>query len=353
MAGDILSQDEIDKLLSTLTTGSDTSASKKDVDISHSFDVVPSVEDISIDEDKKGYKLYNFRRPDKFSKEHLRALQDIHKEFCRQLSLVLASYLRLHIEIEVISVDQLTYDEFARSMPSPVTIGVVELNPLPGQILLGLSHEITSCIVDRMLGGIGASESKARELTDIEESLIKRVFLKLINTLEETWKNIFPVQTAIIGMDSTYGLIQIASPGEIVALITLEIQMAGKYSGLLSICFPYPVLESVLGQLSSQHIFQTKGIIQAPEDKENILVKLNTSKVQVNVILGHTEISINELLDLRDGDVLMLDSGVDDNLIVNVNDLPKFLARPGTKKNKVAVSIVDDLDSLDNLLREN
>lgn len=351
MAGDILSQDEIDKLLSSLATGPDATAPKINAESPAVFDVVTSVENISVDEDKKGYKLYNFRRPDKFSKEHLRALQDIHKEFCRQLSLVLATYLRLHIEIGVISVDQLTYDEFARSMPSPVTIGVVELNPLPGQVLLGLSHEITSCIVDRMLGGIGSSESKARELTDIEESLIKRVFLKLTHTLEETWRNIFPVQAAIIGMDSTYALIQIASPGEIVALITLEIQIAGKYSGLLSICFPYPVLESVLGQLSSQHIFQTKGIIQAPEDKENILVKLNSSKVQMNVLLGHTEISISELLDLRDGDVLMLDSGVEDNLVVNVNGLPKFLARPGTKKNKVAISIVEDLDNLENLVR--
>lgn len=351
MAGDILSQGEIDRLLSTLTAAPDSSASKANVENTHAFDVIPSVEDISVDEEKKGYKLYNFRRPDKFSKDHLRALQDIHKEFCRQLSLVLATYLRLHLEIEVISVDQLTYDEFARSMPSPVTIGVVELNPLPGQILLGLSHEITSCIVDRMLGGVGSSEAKARELTDIEESLIKRVFLKLTNTLEETWKNIFPVQTAIIGMDSTYALIQIASPGEIVALITLEVQMAGKYSGLLSICFPYPVLESVLNRLSSQHIFQTKGIIQSPEDKENILVKLNCSKVNVNVHLGHTEISVSELLDLREGDVLRLDCGIEDNLVVNVNDLPKFLARPGTKKNKVAVSIVEELGSLDSLLR--
>ncbi|MEI7473457.1 MAG: flagellar motor switch protein FliM [bacterium] len=348
---DILSQDEIDRLLSTLTAGPDSASSQASADLSVAFDVVPSIEDISVDEDKKGYKLYNFRRPDKFSKDHLRALQDIHKEFCRQLSLVLGAYLRLHIEIDVISVDQLTYDEFARSMPSPVTIGVIELNPLPGQVLVGLSHEITSCIVDRMLGGIGSSEAKSRELTDIEEALVKRVFLKLIKTLEESWRNIYPVQSSIIGMDSTYALIQIAGPGEIVALITLEIQIGGKYSGLLSICFPYPVLETVLSQLSSQHIFQTKGIIQAPEDKENILFKLNNTKVNMNVVLGNTEISVNELLDLKDGDVLMLDSFVSDNLIVNVNNLPKFLARPGTKKNKVAISIVDELESMDNLLK--
>lgn len=349
---DILSQDEIDRLLSSLTAGTDSVAqSEQNQNALPVFDVVPSMDDVSVDEDKKGYKLYNFRRPDKFSKDHLRALQDIHREFCRQLSLVLATYLRLHIEIDVISVDQLTYDEFARSMPSPVTIGVLELNPLPGQILIGMSHEITSCIVDRMLGGVGSSESKSRELTDIEESLVKRVFLKLTKTLEEAWKPIFPVQGTIIGMDNTYALIQIASPGEIVALITLEIQISGKYSGLLSICFPYPVLEGVLSQLSSQHIFQTKGIIQSAEDKENILIKLNNTKINLNVILGHTDITVNELMDLKEGDVLRLDSLVSDNLLVNVNHLPKFMARPGTRKNKVAISIVDELESLDNLLK--
>ena len=129
---------------------------------------------------KKGYKLYNFRRPDKFSKDHLRALQDLHREFSRQISLILTAYLRMRIEIEVVSTDQLTYDEFIRSMPSPMTIGIFELNPLPGQILLGVSFEVLSCIVDRMLGGLGLSEYKQRELTDIEEALSKKVIERIV-----------------------------------------------------------------------------------------------------------------------------------------------------------------------------
>ena len=124
---------------------------------------------------KKGYKLYNFRRPDKFSKDHLRGLQDTHREFARQLSMTLTAYLRMHLDVNVVSVDQLTYDEFVRSMPNPITLGIFELSPLPGQALIGISFEVLSCIVNRMLGGTGTIDAQTRELTDIEKALAKKV----------------------------------------------------------------------------------------------------------------------------------------------------------------------------------
>lgn len=341
---DILSQSEIDNLLSSLTAGIDSKADEGKKQDNIALQASALMEAITPDEDKKGYKLYNFRRPDKFSKDHLRALQDIHKEFSRQLALILTAYLRMHIDIDVVSVDQLTYDEFTRSMPTPITIGIVELSPLPGQALLGISHEITSSMVDRMLGGTGISEIKPREMTDIEEELSRKVLEKIAKTLEESWKSIFPVQGRVIGLDNNYTLIQIASPGEIVALITLEIQITGKNAGLMSVCFPYPILEPILGQLSSQHIFQTKGKIISDEDKQKILTRLNSSFMQINVILGNTEITVKDLLDLKNGDVLRLDNLVRDNLLVKVNELPKFLARPGTKDNKIAINIVGIID---------
>ena len=331
---DILSQGDIDKLLSSLTTGLEQEQSISDYN--------PAIIDVFEDE-RKGYKLYNFRRPDKFSKDHLKALQDIHKEFSRQLALVLSTYLRLNIKVEVVSVDQLTYDEFSRSLPNPVTIGVMELNPLPGQVFMGLSHEIVSSIVDRMLGGIGNSETKARELTDIEEALAKKVLDKIISTLEKAWKNIFPVRGLVVGIDTNSILNQLASPGEVVALITLEIQIGSQYSGLLSLCFPYPVLETVIDQLSTQQIYQTKGKISSIEDKQKILNKLSNTDVKINVILGNTDITVGEFVDLKRGDVIKLDNSVHDNLLVKVNNIPKFLGRPGVRKNKVSISILDKI----------
>ena len=286
---DTLSQSEIDALLNSLTSGGPKKTEALQQEI---ISVVPDdnyMDNAPVEEDKKGYKLYNFRRPDKFSKDHLRALQDIHKEFSRQLSLILTTYLRMNMEVDVISVDQLTYDEFVRSMPTPITIGIIELSPLPGQILLGMSHEVTSSIVDRMLGGTGIAENKPRELTDIEVALAKRIVMKITHTLEDSWKSIFPVNALVVGIDNNYSLIQIASAGEIVALITFEVQILGKYSGLLSLCFPYPVLENQLGQLSTQHIFQTKGIITTAEEKQRILNKLNKTNVRINVLLGNVK----------------------------------------------------------------
>src|SRR5574344_529892 len=301
----------------------------------------PYAEDNGDEDYKKGYKLYNFRRPDKFSKDHLRALQDVHREFSRQISLVLTAYLRMHIEIDVVSTDQLTYDEFMRSMPSPITIGIFELNPLPGQILLGVSFEVLSCIVDRMLGGVGISENRQRELTDIEIALARKVIERIVKTLESAWSNIVPVQGEVVGLDNSYQMRQVAASGEIVALITFEVQIAGKYFGLMSLCFPYPVLETVLGHLSTQHIFQTKGIVATTEERQKMIQKLNTSKVDLSVLFGSCDLTLNEFLDVKEGDILKLNNKTSEDLVVKINEEKKFFARPGTLKNNVCVKITD------------
>jgi len=311
----------------------------------------PYSEDNSDDDYKKGYKLYNFRRPDKFSKDHLRALQDVHREFSRQISLVLTAYLRMHIEIDVVSTDQLTYDEFMRSMPSPITIGIFELNPLPGQILLGISFEVLSCIVDRMLGGVGLSENRQRELTDIEESLAKKVIERTVKTLESAWSTVIPVQAQVVGLDNSYQMIQVATSGEIVALITFEVQIAGKYFGLISLCFPYPVLENVLVHLSTQHIFQTKGIVATTEERQKMIQKLNTSKVDLSVLFGSCDIMLSEFLDIKEGDIIKLANKTNEDLVVKVNDEKKFFARPGTLKNNICVKITDRYDPTVDSLR--
>src|SRR5574344_2000818 len=297
--------------------------------------------DESNDDYKKGFKLYNFRRPDKFSKAHLRGLQDIHSEFARQMSLNLTAYLRMHIDIDVVSVDQLTYDEFIRSMPTPITIGIFELNPLPGQVLMGISFEVLSCIVDRMLGGVGLGENKQRELTDIEEALARKVIDRTVKTLENAWNNIVPVQAEVVGLDNSYQMIQVATSGEIVALITFEVQIAGKYFGLMSLCFPYPVLENVLGHLSTQHIFQTKGIVATTEERQKMIQKLNTSKVNLSVLFGSCDLTLNEFLDVKEGDILKLNNKTSEDLVVKINEEKKFFARPGTLKNNVCVKITD------------
>lgn len=299
----------------------------------------------------KGYKLYNFRRPDKFSKEHLRGLQDIHREFSRQLSLSMTGYLRIPVNIDVVSVDQITYEEFIASMPSPMTVGIFELAPLPGQVLMGFSFEVISCFVDRMLGGVGVTEASARELTDIEEALTKKVLERTMNTFAAAWSSIMPADANLIDIENSYSMVQVASPSEIVALITLEIQMSGKYYGLMNLCLPYPLLESIIGQLNTQHIFQTKGIMATVEEKQNMINKLNTSNVAVEVLFGKTKITLQDFIALKEGDVVLLENSVKDDLIIKVNGAKKFFARPGTIKHQMCVKITDRYDETSEILK--
>ena len=308
-------------------------------------------EDDFSDSGHKSYKLYNFRRPDKFSKDNLRALRDIHREFSKAISLVLSGYLRMRVEIEIVSVDQLTYEEFVRSMPSPISVGVFEFEPLSGQILLGISFEVISCIVNRMLGGVGNIETQTRELTDIEKALAKKVINIIIKSLEDSWNAIIPVTGKFISLDDNYQSIQVATAGEIVALLTFEVQISGKHFGLFSLCFPYPVLETVLGHLSTQHIFQTKGLVASNDERLKMISKINTSNVDLRVQFGQCSITLDDFLQLNEGDIIKLDNKVQDDLIVKVNGEKKFFARPGTMKDKICVKITDVYDEMHELLR--
>lgn len=303
------------------------------------------------DGEHKSYKLYNFRRPDKFSKDNLRALRDIHREFSKAISLVLSGYLRMRVEIEIVSVDQLTYEEFVRSMPSPISVGVFEFEPLSGQILLGISFEVISCIVNRMLGGVGVIDAQNRELTDIEKALAKKVINIIIKSLEDAWNTIVPVTGKFISLDDNYQSIQVATAGEIVALLTFEVQISGKHFGLFSICFPYPVLETVLGHLSTQHIFQTKGLVATNDERLKMISKINSSTVDLRVQFGTCSITLDDFLQLAEGDIIKLDNKISDDLIVKVNDEKKFFARPGTLKNQVCVKITDVYDEMHEILR--
>ena len=308
-------------------------------------------EGIDVNEFRKGYKLYNFRRPDKFAKDTLRALQDIHREFSKQISMLLTGYLRMKVNVDVVSVDQLTYDEFVNSMPPSMSVGIFEFNPLPGQILFGITYEVLSCIVDRMLGGKGDASNQYKELTDVETSLTKKIINIIIKTLNDSWTSIMPIEYAIVGLENGFQSVQVAAPGEIVALLTFEIQVNEKTFGLASLCFPYPVLETVIPHLTSQHIFQTKGIVATSEERQRMIHKLNPSMMDIRASFGSCEITLEEFMKLSVGDILKLDNTIDQDLIVKINGVKKFFARPGLLKDNVCVKITDVYDEMYDLMR--
>jgi flagellar motor switch protein FliM len=353
----MLTQDEIDSLLSSLSVSPATTAvpavntitglatNNMAGNSTNSNIVNTNIADLLSQEKEKNYKIYNFKRPDKFSKDHLRALETIHEQFARQVGLLFSAFLRLSVDVDVVSVDQLTYDEFTRSMPRPITVGVIDFKPLPQQPLIGLSHEITMCILDRMLGGKGLTNAKPRELTDVENSLMRRTITRVLDLLSTAWSGVIPNNKVTLkGMEESYNNLQIALPSEIVAVLTFEVTLANRDSGLMSICFPYPMLEGIIDQLSSQHLFQQNLQANPLEEAENhlaLLDRMNYAPIPVSVRLGGVAVSVRDLLHIKPNDVIRLNRSAGSNLLLCLNEAPKYYVQPGVCKNKLAVCIME------------
>ncbi len=293
------------------------------------------------DEFKRGCKLYNFRRPDKFSKEHLKALQDIHRDFVRHLATILTGYLRMEVEIDVISVDQLTYEEYICSMPSHVQNMIFKLNPLSGEISMGMSPEVLAVVLDRMLGGSGVINERGKELTQIEELLTIKFVEKIIKILEEAWGTILPVKSEFVTLANGYHSVPITTSGEIVTLISFEVRLGQKNFGLMNICFPYPVLETVLPKLTPQYIYQHANVVANEIGKNETLERIKSAELEMQVLLGSTNIEINDVLDLKVDDIIKLDQKLDKELVACINKNRKFYVIPGINQNKICVKITD------------
>lgn len=290
---------------------------------------------------KRGCKLYNFRRPDKFSKEHLKALQDIHRDFVRHLATILTAYLRMEVEIDVISVDQLTYEEYICSMPSHVQNMIFKLNPLSGEISMGMSPEVLAVVLDRMLGGAGTINDHTKELTQIEELLTIKFVEKIIKVLEESWGTILPVKSEFVTLTNGYHSVPITTSGEIVTLISFEVRLGQKNFGLMNICFPYPVLETALPKLTPQYIYQHTNVVANEIGKNETLERIKGAELELQVILGSAQIEINDVLDLKVDDVIKLDQKLNEELVACINKKEKFFVAPGVLNNKVCVKIVE------------
>ena len=310
-------------------------------DSSNESEVKYGLEDSVAEDLKRSCKLYNFRRPDKFSKEHLKALQDIHRDFSRHLASILTGYLRMEVEIDVISIDQLTYEEYVCSMPSHIQNMIFKLNPLSGEISMGMSPEVLAVVLDRMLGGAGIINDPGKELTQIEELLTTKFAEKIIKILEEAWGTILPVKSEFVAIANGYHSVPITTSGEIVSLLSFEVRLGQKNFGLMNICFPYPVLETVLPKLTPQYIYQHASVVANEIGKNETLERIKRAELEFQVILGMAQVEINEVLDLKIDDVIKLDQRLDKELIACVNKKQKFLVVPGVMHNKICVKIMD------------
>lgn len=321
--GEVLSQSEIDNLLKALNSG--------ELD----------VEEIK-DKDEKQVKNYDFARPTKFSKEHLRTLEIIFEHYGRLLSTNLPAYLRKAVQVEVINSESVIYSEFSNALSNPVLLGVINMDPLEGSAVMEISGNLAFCIIDRLLGGEGEPLDKMREYSEIELVILERIFTICVNLLREPWQNVVSITPRLERIETNSQFAQIISPSETIAIVTINVKI-GDVEGLMNICLPFGVLESVMDKLNTKYWFST---MQEKDNKSyNDAIESLISKAQIPVkaVLGKSSISVNDFLQLHVGDVIKLDRSVDDELDVYVGNIKKFAAMPGSTNDNYAVRITQIL----------
>ena len=317
---DVLSQNAIDDLLKSISGGADISAIAS-----------------QIDENAK-LKVYDFKRPDKFSKDQLRAIQMIHESFARQMTTVLSTLIRSIVSAEVASVEQLAYEEFVNYMVQPTVIGMIEMHPFEGSMLIEINPALVFTMIDRMLGGKGTFNGNVRELTDIEKTVIERVIMRILELLEDSWSTVVDVRFRFESMESNPFFVQICSPSDMVLVVIMKLRVS-DVEGMVSLCFPYFLIEPIMDRLSSQQWFAST----SHKADDEIRTWLNNSVMQVKMPLamelGHTVLSLADVYALQVGDVITLDERKDSEIDVRVGNQIRFKARPGTLNGHMAVEL--------------
>ena len=332
--GDILSQEEVDALLSAVSSGGDS-------DLSENGQGSSGIEDESSELDSS-LSLYDFRRPDRVSKDQMRTLQNLHDGYARQFSTTLTNFLRTFVEIELVSVDQLTYSEFVMSISNPSCIYVFKMEPLEGTAIIEINPSLVFFIIDRLFGGQGRPSEQNRELTLIEQNVIVRIVERGLNDLKEVWEHIGIFSPKIEAYETNPQFVQIAPPGETVILISLEVRMQNA-SGLMSICFPYMLLEGVINNLSGENWMSSQSSATS-ETRETLESELQDIDLTLSTVIGKTELTIRDLLQLQKGDVLCLDKLYDSDLLVQIDGKTKMAGRSGLVGRKKAVKITKILE---------
>ena len=322
--GEVLSQQEIDNLLAALSTG--------ELDAN----------DIQ-DKEEKQVKDYDFKRPVKFSKEHLRTLEIIFEHYGRLLATNLQVYLRKNVQVTVNSSETVTFSEFSNALSSPVILSIVNFAPLPGNILMELSLNIGYVIIDRMLGGQGTALERTKDFSEIEMAILEKILVVCMQLLREPWKNVVEINPVLDRIETNPQFAQIIAPSDMIAIITLNIKI-GEVEGMMNVCLPYFTLEDIMDNLNTKFWYSTIHEASDEDYEEHLESLVKRVSVPIRALLGTSSISVNDFMNLQLGDIIRLDSGINGDLTVYVGNIKKFTAVPGSSKEKYAVQVTSVLE---------
>lgn len=325
---EILSQQQIDELLGSLQNGN------------------MDFKEIEKQSGSQKVKEYDFMSPKKFSREQLKLLDNVFDSFARTYSLQLSSMLRTACQMEILQVEEEEYREFNNALSDSVLVAVIgmhnEENRIDDkQILMEMSRPVSFSIMDRLLGGNGSGYQIDRDYTDIELSLLEYLFKQVLGLLKNAWGNYIEIEHSLDMIETNSRLMQSIPPDESVAIIVIEMTL-DTLKGNMNICLPASSLEEIFRVFNSKYVKLPKR--DDPEierrRREAIMRTLNDSPLPVSAILGKTEVTLRDLLNLQVGDIITLNTPVENNLVtVNVGKFPWFTGVIGSKKKKYAVKI--------------
>ena len=324
---DILSQEEIDALLDVVEDEGD------DVLEGGSEELLP----------QRQVTLYDFKRPNRVSKEQLRAFRGVHDKMARSLASQISSIMRSIVEIQLHSVDQMTYGEFLMSLPNPTSFNVFSVKPLEGSGVIEINPSIAFPMLDRLLGGKGEPFDASREFSDIELSLFETILRVMMSTLKEAWGPVMEVYPTIESKESSPNVVQIVAQNEIVVMVVMEI-IIGHSSGMMNICYPVISLEPILPKLASRDLMLNETSSKKSRNTE-LQVLLGGAKVSVEANLGDAELTMGDILELQVGDVLRLSSAADDIVTVCVDGKERFRGEIGLRRFRKSIQLTEIIDT--------
>ncbi|MBW7857379.1 MAG: flagellar motor switch protein FliM [Leptonema sp. (in: Bacteria)] len=326
---DILTQDEIDSLLAAIQSGDQ------------------ATEDYSSPAaDTRTVKIYDFRRPDKFSKDQIRTIQMMHETFARLTTTALSAQLRALVGVHVGSVDQMTYEEFTRSIPNPTTLAIINMDPLRGSAILEIDPGISFTIIDRLFGGKGDPAKISRELTDIERSVMESIIVRILGNLREAWSTVLDLRPRLGNIETNPQFAQIVHPNDMVVLISFETKV-GEVDGMTNLCIPYITIEPIISKLSAQHWYSSIRKGDSDENRAVIQQRLDLVEIPLRCEVGEVDLHMQDVLQLQLGDVVKLtNTSISSDFTVKVGDRKKFRAIPGRVGNRLAIQVGEGIDDI-------
>ena len=322
---DVLSQNEIDALLSALSTGEIES------------------DEVGKEDEKHKIKLYDFRSPQKFSKEHIRTLELIHDNYARIISNYLTGQTRQNVKVKIETVEQITYEEFIHSVQNPTIITIFKMPPLTGTIIFETNPQFSLQVIDVLLGGKGDRKTETKEFTDIDKNIMRQITTGMINNLKLAWNSIIDVEPEVEAVETNPAINQTMAPNDPVALITFSVEM-NKRSTFINMCLPYLSIEKILDKLVVQYAFRRDNEGLLSESREKLEKGIHKVDVEVIAELGHASVTVDDFLKLTIGDVIKLDTKCSSPVKVYVGNEECYYAKPGISGKNMGVVILDVTD---------